>query len=104
MNFMRNSKYGLDLLGAGNPNIRTFEILVSGSLLLQQKNDLVWPFPEKFSEECYFETKDEFIENLNKLSNEETYNKCISNQYEIVSKYFNIHWMRNYILSKIKID
>ena len=104
MNFMRESKFGLDLLGAGNPNIRTFEILVSGSLLLQQKNDLVWPFPEKFSEECYFESKEEFIENLNKLSNEETYKKCISNQYEIVIKYFNNEWLRSYILSKININ
>jgi len=100
MKFMRESKYSLDLLGAGNPNIRTFEILVSGSLLLQQKNNLVWPFSEKFSEECYFDTKEEFIENINKLQITEVYNKCLLNQYDIVSKYFNIKWLRNYILSK----
>jgi hypothetical protein len=101
MKFARESKFGLDLLGAGNPNIKTFEILVSGSLILQQKNNLVWPFPEKFSDECFFETKEEFIENLNKLSNPEIYNKCLLNQYNIVNKYFNIEWIRFYILSKL---
>ena len=102
---MQNSKYSVDLLGAGNPNIRTFEILVSGSLLLQQKNNLVWPFPEKFSNECFFANGEEFINNLQKLNNnDELYKNCLENQYQIVSKYFNKEWLKNYILSKINIQ
>jgi len=105
INFMQNSKYSVDLLGAGNPNIRTFEILVSGSLLLQQKNNLVWPFPEKFSNECFFANGEEFINNLQKLNNnDELYKNCLENQYQIVSKYFNKEWLKNYILSKINIQ
>jgi len=103
--FMRESKFGVDLLGAGNPNTRTFEILISGSLLLQQKNDLVWPFPEKFSDECYFTNGNDFYINLqNFTSNPDLFNKCLKNQFEIVNKYFNKQWLRNYILSKIKIN
>jgi hypothetical protein len=104
MAFMRNSKFGLDLLGAGNPNTRTFEILVSGSLMIQQKNDLVWPFPEKFSEECYFVDSNEFSNNLQKFNNDNNlYNQCLINQYTIVNKYFNREWLRNYIIQKINI-
>ena len=103
INFIKNSKYSVDLLGAGNPNIRTFEILVSGSLLLQQKNDLVWPFPEKFSDECFFSNGKEFENNLQKLNfNNELYQKCLENQCQIINKYFNKEWLRNYILSKNK--
>jgi len=103
INYIQNSKYSVDLLGAGNPNIRTFEILVSGSLLLQQKNELVWPFPEKFSDECYFTNGEDFANNLHKLnSNNELYKKCLENQYQIINKYFNKEWLKTYILSKIK--
>ena len=105
MEFMRQSKFGVDLLGAGNPNTRTFEILVSGSLLLQQKNDLVWPFPEKFSDECYFTNGDDFFINLqNLINNPDVFNKCLKTQFDIVNKYFNKNWLRNYILSKISIS
>jgi hypothetical protein len=105
MQFMRESKFGVDLLGAGNPNTRTFEILISGSLLLQQKNDLVWPFPEKFSDECYFTNGNDFYINLQNLTNnQDVFYKCLKNQFQIVDKYFNKQWLRNYILSKIKIN
>lgn len=100
--FMRESKFSVDLLGAGNPNIRTFEILCSGSLLLQQQNSLVWPFPERFSEECYFTNGEEFASNLYKLvSNNELYKKCLEHQYNIVNKYFNKEWLKDYILSRL---
>ena len=102
VDFMRKSQFSLDLLGAGNPNIRTFEILVSGSLLLQQKNDLIWPFSEKFSDECYFTNGDDFYYNLQKLTNnDELYKKCLNNQYLIINKYFNKEWLRQYIICKI---
>jgi len=99
---LRNSKFSLDILGVGDPNKRTIEILLSGSLILSQYNDLKWPFPETFSEETTFKNSKEYFQNLQKLSsNEELYNKCLTNQYTIVKKYFNKDWMREYIISKI---
>ena len=44
---MRESKYGLDLNGVGNPNKRTFEILSQNSLRIGEYNDLKWPFDEE---------------------------------------------------------
>jgi hypothetical protein len=99
---LKNSRFSLDLPGGGNPNMRTFEILVSGSLMLQKKNDLVWPFEDKFSEECLFTDENDYLIKLqNLLSNSELYNKCLLNQYNIVNKYFNKEWLRNYILQFI---
>jgi len=99
---LRNSKFGLDLTGAGNPNTRTFETLLSGSLMLQQKNDMVWPFEDKFSEECLFTDENDYLFKLrNLILNNDLYNKCLLNQYNIVNKYFNKEWLRNYILQFI---
>lgn len=56
LNVMRKSKFSLDLLGAGDPNKRTFEILLSGSLMISEKSDLVWPFDVDFPS---FTTADE---------------------------------------------
>lgn len=96
---LKNSRFSLDLPGGGNPNMRTFEILVSGSLMLQKKNDLCWPFEDKFSEECLFTDENDYLIKLQNLhSNNELYNKCLLNQYNIVNKYFNKTWLRNYIL------
>jgi len=99
LNEMKNSKFSLDLLGVGEPNKRTIEILLSGSLLLLEKNDLKWCFEEKFSDETIFSDNTDFIEKLNNLNNnDELYKKCLENQYEIVNKYFNKKWLREYIL------
>ena len=97
---VRSSKYGLDILGVGDPNKRTFEILLSGSLLLSEYNNLKWPFPEEFSEEIIFKDKNDFFKKITDLNNnKELYNKCLENQYNIVNKYFNKEWLREYILS-----
>lgn len=97
---MNKSKFSLDLLGVGYPNKRTFEILTTNSLLIAEKNDLVWPFPEQFSEETTFKNATDYIEKVNKLSeNNELYIKCLTNQQNIVEKYFNIIWIKNYISS-----
>lgn len=104
INTIRNSKYSLDLLGAGDPNKRTFEILLSGSLMISEYNDLLWPFDknESFSKETIFKNENDFYNIINNLSNDkELYLKCLKNQYDIVKKYFNKEWLRNYILSKI---
>lgn len=104
INTIRNSKYSLDLLGVGDPNKRTFEILLSGSLMISEYNDLLWPFDknECFSKETIFKDENDFYNIINNLSNDnELYLKCLKNQYDIVKKYFNKNWLRNYILSKI---
>jgi hypothetical protein len=95
---MNKSKFSLDLLGVGYPNKRTFEILTTNSLLIAENNDVLWPFPEQFSEETIFKNPTDYIEKLNKLAqNNELYIKCLANQQNIVDKYFNIIWIRNYI-------
>jgi|UniRef100_A0A6C0D3Z3 hypothetical protein len=97
---INKSKISLDLLGVGCPNGRTFEILSSNSLLFREYSDLVWPFPEQFSEETIFKNGKEYIDKVNKLlQNNELYMKCLINQQTIVKKYFNITWIRNYISS-----
>jgi spore maturation protein CgeB len=97
---MNKSKFSLDLLGVGCPNMRTFEILNTNSLILREYSDLVWPFPEQFSEETIFKNGKEYIDKVNKLlQNNELYMKCLINQQDIVKKYFNITWIRNYISS-----
>ena len=104
INTIRDSKYSLDLLGVGDPNKRTFEILLSGSLMISEYNDLLWPFDnnEGFSKETTFKNDAEFFYIINKLSKDnELYLKCLRNQYDIVKKYFNKEWLRNYILSRI---
>ena len=95
---MNKSKFSLDLLGVGYPNKRTFEILTTNSLLIAENNDVLWPFPEQFSEETIFKNDADYIEKENKLAqNNELYIKCLANQQNIVDKYFNIIWIRNHI-------
>ena len=104
INTIRDSKYSLDLLGIGDPNKRTFEILLSGSLMISEYNDLLWPFDnnEGFSKETTFKNDAEFFYIINELSKDnELYLKCLRNQHDIVKKYFNKEWLRNYILSRI---
>lgn len=106
LNTTRNSKYSLDLNGAGDPNKRTFEILMSGSLKLSQYNELKWPFENRddFSDETIFKNEEEFKQNINLLeNNDEIYKKCLENQYNIVKKYFNKEWIRSYITNKLDI-
>lgn len=101
---IRNSKYSLDLLGVGDPNKRTFEILLSGSLMISEYNDLLWPFDnnESFSKETIFKDENDFYNIINNLSKDnDLYLKCLKNQYYIVKKYFNKEWIRNYILLRI---
>jgi len=102
---MRNSKFSLDLLGVGDPNKRTIEILLSGSLLILQTEPsslLRWPFQEDFYEETKFTNIEEFTLKITRLmNNSELYMKCLINQYNIVKKYFNTKWLRNHILSFI---
>ena len=97
------SKYimALDLNGVGNPNRRTFEILLTNTLLISQKNKVVWPFEEKFDENTIFENKDDFISKMNKFNSDSSvYLTAKQKQDFIFNRYFNKEWLRNYILSK----
>lgn len=99
---LRNSMFGLDLLGVGEPNKRTFEILLSGSLLISEKHDMKWPFDDEFCDEIFFSNEREFYDKVFRLYNDNNlYLKCLNKQYDIVRKYFNKEWIRNYIISKI---
>ena len=102
INNLKQSAFGLDLNGVGDPNKRTFEILSQESLRISEYNDMKWPFDEDFSEETIFKDGDDFIKKINNIINDtNVYNKCISNQMNIYGKYFNKKWIRDYIINYI---
>lgn len=94
------SKFSLDINGNGDPNIRTFEILSTDSLLIQQWKYLVWGFEngENFSEETIYKTPEECLEKIQRLQRDPAlYRKCLENQLYIKNKYFNAAWLASYI-------
>lgn len=93
------SKFALDMNGAGDPNIRTFEILSTDSLLIQQDKYLVWGFDnEGFSEETVYKTPEECLDKIQRLrADPDLYAKCLANQLYIKNKYFNAAWLASYI-------
>ena len=102
LNEMNKCKFSLDLLGIGCPNMRTFEILSTNSLRIAQYSNLTYPFEEKFSEETIFKDEnDYFIKISNLINDDDLYNKCLKNQQNIVNKYFNKTWIKNYTLFNI---
>jgi hypothetical protein len=102
LNSMNRFKYSLDLLGVGDPNKRTFEILSTNSLRLAERSTLKWPFEEDFPDLIYFSDDIELCKNLKKLeSDPELYNTCLLKQKEIVSKYMSIPFIQNYIQEKL---
>jgi hypothetical protein len=58
------SKFSLDMNGAGDPNIRTFEILSCKSLRISQKSNIKWNFDDEFCEETIFNDENEFLEKI----------------------------------------
>jgi len=101
---LRNSKYSLDLNGVGDPNKRTFEILSQGSLRISEYNDLKWPFDEEFTNYTVFKNKEDFLKNLLLLeNNNDLYMNCMANQMYIYNKYFNIKWIKTYIINFLHI-
>ncbi len=126
MEHLKKYKICVDLIGVGNPNKRTFEILFSGSLLMSMCTDLDWGFNENLGSasgidradldphvnldpdlsswdpDTLFTTSEEFKFKLNKLlTDNDHYKKCLDKQNQIISKYFNKKWMKEYILSKM---
>jgi len=99
---LRNSMFSLDLLGVGEPNKRTFEILLSGSLLISEKHDMKWPFDDEFCDEVFFKDEVDFYNKISLFQSDfNLYLKCLNKQYDIVKKYFNKEWIKTYIISKI---
>jgi hypothetical protein len=104
MRELARSRFVLDMNGEGDPNNRTFELLTTDSLILQQVKRLVWPFDagEAFSEETIYETPEELMGKLACLrADESLYNRCLANQKYIKAKYFNREWLRSYLLKYI---
>ena len=94
-----NSKYALDLEGVGDPNARTFEILIAGSLRLHNNTEVIWPFEHKFSKLTEFRSLDEFNSNLNLLNSDpHVYDEALNNQNNIFKMYFNKEWLSSYII------
>ena len=70
---------------------------------ISEFNNLKWCFDDDFCEETIFKTADEFkkkIFNLN--NNKDLYDKCLKKQNEIVDKYYNKNYLRNYLINIIK--
>lgn len=103
---IKEYKICLDLAGVGDPNKRTFEILMNNSLLFTMIKDLEWGFEdgEHFEPETIFENEEDFYtKSQSLLNNQELYNKCINTQMKIVKKYFNIDYFKRYIIKKISL-
>jgi hypothetical protein len=101
---MKKYKIGLDLIGAGDPNKRTFEILSSDILLFTNINNLNWGFEKEdnFEPETIFENKEDFLIKKHKLLNDrEVYKRCLDTQRKLVCKYLNKEYLKNYIITKI---
>jgi hypothetical protein len=99
-----NYKFFLNLNGNGHLCKRFFEGLSRGSLMMMQETDLVFPFEDGdyFSQQTIFRDGYEFLWKFQDLkNNEKLYKSCLINQDQIVKKYYNYEWIRNYIESKI---
>jgi len=101
---IKQYKVVVDLIGVGNPNKRTFEILCNGTLMLSMCGSLEWGFEgtDSFHPDTFFETAPEFKAKLHRiLTDEDHYQDCLRQQQYIVLKYFNKKWLRHYIETKI---
>jgi len=103
MKELSSSKYCLDLLGVGDPNIRTFEILCSKSLRISQRSNLKWNFSEEFCEETIFDDEKDLLQKITNLEKDpQLYRHCLDKQNKIVETYMNKDVLRSYILEKIQ--
>ena len=94
----------VDLIGVGDPNKRTFEILKSGALLMTNIDGLNWGFTdgESFSELCTFSDGQDFLKKKTLLlGNPELYRTAVAQQDLFVRKYFNKSALRHSILTAI---
>jgi hypothetical protein len=102
LNNFNTYKFFLHLNGNGHICKRLYEGLSGDSLMLMEEMDIVFPFDDFFAEECLFKTGEEFLIKFEKLKNDQNlYNKCKDKQEEIIKKYLNYDWIKNYTFSKI---
>lgn len=103
---MQGHKYSIDLYGVGDPNRRTLEILWTGSLIIQQKTNLLYPFEDGnlVPNELQFDTEEEFLSIKSMLQGETNYNKYLKIQNDRFNKYYTIEWLRSYIQDIIKLS
>ena len=107
INTLSTFKFGADILGVGDPNLRTLELLIARTLIIQQENGLKWPFEDGYlvPKELQFNSKDEFKKIVNELKTDITkYDYYISEQNRKFDTYFTIKWLRNYILNCANIN
>jgi spore maturation protein CgeB len=104
LNTMKKYAIAIDLVGVGDPNKRTFEILSSSSLLMTNITELNWGFDmgDSFSDLCVFSNGDDFLRKKTVLlENKEMYDEALTTQIHLVRKYFNKDRLRSYITKKI---
>jgi hypothetical protein len=98
MEEMGKSKFALDLLGCGDPNIRSFEIFSTGTLRIAQRSNLKWNFDEDFAEETYFDNEIDLLRKIFRLADDdELYKHCLQQQQYIVNKYMNVNYLKKYV-------
>ncbi len=67
--------------------------------MISEYNNLKWPFNEEFAKETIFRDENDFIDKIHNLNNDNSlYQKCLNNQNDIFTKYFNKEWLSNYIM------
>ena len=98
MGAMGKSKFALDLLGCGDPNIRSFEIFSTGALRISQRSNLKWNFDEDFAEETYFDNEIDLLSKMQRIMHNKTlYENCLRQQQYIVKKYMNVNYLKKYV-------
>lgn len=106
LNTLTKYAIAIDLVGVGDPNKRTFEILSSGSLLMTNITELNWGFDtgDSFSDLCVFLNGDDFLRKKTiLLENKELYLEALNAQNNLIRKYFNKDTLRKYIMQKLPI-
>ena len=102
MEELRKSAFCLDLLGVGEPNKRIFEVMASGSLLIQARSRLEWNFDDDFCEETYYDDHTDLLQKMQKLvSDRAVYERCLKKQNEIARNYMTFDAIRDYIVSTV---
>jgi len=100
-------KFGADILGCGEPNIRTLELLIARTLIIQQENGLKWPFEDGYlvPKELQFNSKEDFKQIINELkTNSDKYDNYMREQNRKFDTYFTSKWLRSYILKCANIN
>ena len=112
--YMSLCGFALSLAGYSSWGTRHFEILAADTLLLFQIDGCtpaprfhVFPFSngDYWSSECQFISAEDCIEKLNILQHDmSAYNRCLTNQRQLVKKYYTPHAIGKYIQLLLNIQ